>query len=69
MDRWQQIGYFSYKAKLRQDINDDWIDINHDIWVSLFFICPTVFLFLPRVISKTRFEAPRAFRVPATFLH
>ncbi len=34
MDRWQQIGYFTYKAKLRQDINDDWIDIDHDIWVS-----------------------------------
>lgn len=37
MDRWQQIGYFTYKAKLRQDINDDWIDINHDIWVSFVF--------------------------------
>jgi hypothetical protein len=34
MDQWQQIGYFTYKAKLRQDINDDWIDIDHDIWVS-----------------------------------
>lgn len=35
MDQWQQIGYFTYKARLRQDINDDWIDIDHDIWVSL----------------------------------
>lgn len=34
MDRAQQIGYFSYKARLRRDINDDWAGLNHDIWVS-----------------------------------
>ena len=37
MDRWQQIGYFGYKARLRRDINDDWYDIDKDIWVSTFF--------------------------------
>lgn len=37
MDRAQQIGYFSYKARLRRDINDDWAGLNHDIWVSSLF--------------------------------
>lgn len=37
MDRWQQIGYFGYKARLRREINDDWCDIDHDIWVSILF--------------------------------
>ena len=41
MDRWQQIGYFGYKARLRREINDDWCDIDHDIWVSLF-----IFIFI-----------------------
>ena len=35
MDAWEQMGYFTYKARLRQEINNDWVDINHDIWVSL----------------------------------
>jgi hypothetical protein len=44
MDRWQQIGYFGYKARLRREINDDWCDIDHDIWVSILFLFFSSFL-------------------------
>ena len=37
----QPVGYYNYKALLRQEINNDWVLIDHDIWVSLKieFIC------------------------------
>lgn len=38
MDAWQKMGYFTYKARLRREINEDWADIDHDIWVSGFRI-------------------------------
>ena len=81
MDRWQQIGYFSYKAKLRQDINDDWIDINHDIWVSLFsFAQPfsrfSHVLFRKLVlkhhvlfVSRQHFYIDRLFSLPIVFCY
>lgn len=30
----QRVVYCKYKAQLRQEINNDWVHIDHDIWVS-----------------------------------
>ena len=34
MDRIEQVCYYKYKAMLRQEMNNDWFTIDHDIWVS-----------------------------------
>lgn len=42
----QRLGYCKYKAQLRQEINNDWLLIDHDIWVSLsYFAFSHSFLF------------------------
>ena len=32
----QKLDYLVYKTKLKRDVNDDWRQLNHDIWVSFF---------------------------------
>lgn len=50
MNRYQQIGYFIYMARLRQDINDDWSEIDYEIWVSLV----SLFEYFSDLLSRPR---------------
>ena len=46
LNQWQQFNYCTYKAKLRKEINSDWLDLNRDGEFSSHFISPSAILFL-----------------------